>query len=850
MSQQHFQSSIVEKKSLEIIPTIGFLTESLKSVYQSNIWIGASDASNRLGYSLVCFAGGSLGNSPWGKFEYQRNAIYNFIDKSLLKGMVISSSLGNFIDADECKDFYDQFIDIALVCLGPEIPSVPTVIVDNTHGMRELISHLVENHGCRHIAFIRGPEGNQEAEERLRIFHEVLFEHDLSADPQLILNGDFSPEAGIRAAKHLTKNNFNFDAVVAANDDMALGAMKAFQEHNVRVPDDVLVVGFDDIEESRFSAPPLTTIKQPLYEMGGKAIEVIHDILRGNKIENSIIVPASLVTRHSCGCFRHDKIDGNLFEKQKSQLNTKYLQNKIKKVIRPYQTLSNEASVDPLINDLANSFVNALQNSSEQRFLQDIEKTAWNIACSGGDTIGLFHILNVLRQFAVSSFGGVLSDTVEGILHNAYIAISDNSIRAQVNRRLASEHQTTMLRSAGQAIASAFDIDHLLEVIATELANLNIDGCYLSIYDHNNNERWPSHLHLFLAIRDGNKILVDTSNNSFSTPHLAPEGIIEKEEPYSFLIEPLFFMDEQIGLIIFDVRLCRDGLTYEILQQHISSALKGALLMKQVQEQTEELKKHRDSEHAYLEAIKRELALGREIQTSFLPREIPKLQNMEVVAAFQPTGEISGDFYDLFTLPDGRLVMIICDVSEKDLSAALFMTLIRTLIRALAEQALAGAVNPLDAVGITNNYLINHHYGDSVRHMYATLFMAIFDPQTNSINYINAGHNPAALLTNTGEIRMRLDRTGPAIGVSEADFDQKSFEIMSEEILLLYSDGITEARTPEGLLFSQKRLSDLLTQPAASATELINRIESAIKTHTAGTQQSHDITMLGIRKTK
>jgi serine phosphatase RsbU (regulator of sigma subunit) len=171
------------------------------------------------------------------------------------------------------------------------------------------------------------------------------------------------------------------------------------------------------------------------------------------------------------------------------------------------------------------------------------------------------------------------------------------------------------------------------------------------------------------------------------------------------------------------------GYTYEVLRLHLSSALKGALLVRKVQEQAQaleianrQLQKLRDSEHAYLEGIKHELELGREIQASFLPREMPNIKGWELYPAFQPARAVSGDFYDVFMMPDGKLVLVISDVSGKDVGAALFMALIKTLIRALAEQALSGAAHPLDAIQLTNHYLINHHYGNNGRYMYATCF--------------------------------------------------------------------------------------------------------------------------------
>ena len=841
------------------VPAIGFLTESLTSLYQSNLWIGASDAATRSGYSLICFAGGSLSKSSWNEFEPQRNLIYNFINTKNLKGIIIAGSLGNFITGDEFKNFYNRFTDIPLVCLGPEIPTVPTVIADNTHGMRELISHLVEAHNCRRIAFVRGPEGNQEAEERLRIFREVLFEHDLQPDANLVLSGDFSRDAGVKAVEYLLKNEFEFDALVGANDDTALGALKAFQEHHIRVPDEVLVVGFDDIEESGFSAPPLTTVRQPLYEMGSKAVEVIHNCIAGQSIKGTIIVPATLTTRHSCGCFRHHDVDEDLFRTNGDSTTADQrieLREAAEKIIHRLVLHAIDKFDVAMISQLTDTFADEIAGINSGTFIPVINKVAWHLATMGGDVMGLYHVLAVMRQYAMVRSGSTSALSVEGIFQSANMAIADSASRAQANRRLASERRAMVLRSAGQAITSRIDLTELVEIIALELVNLEVDGCYLSLYENPESVSGQITLRLALALHDGKRLSIDTENSIFSAPKLLPEGFLQISGPYSLLIEPLFFRDEQIGMVIFEVRRCRDGLTYEILQQHISSALKGALLMKKVQEQSsalelanKQLQKLRDAEHAYLEAIKHELELGRQIQMSFLPRTVPQISGWEIVTAFQPAREVSGDFYDIFTLPDDKVVLVICDVSGKDVSAALFMALIRTLIRALAEQALSGAAEPLDAVGLTNRYLINHHYGHNGRYMYATLFMAVLDTGDNSVQYVNSGHNPAALIAADGTISQWVGPTGPAIGIMpDAQFLRKTLTLGPNETLFLYTDGVTEARCADGLLFSKQRLSELLSSPVQSAADLVGTIDRAVKEHSAGIAPFDDITMVALRR--
>lgn len=853
-------TSVSSSQTSNGCPVIGFLTESLGSIYQSSCWIGASDEAIKRGYSLICFAGGSLSKSSWDPYEPQRNAIYNFVDTKRLKGLIITGSIGNFITSVDFEKFYSRFASIPMVCLGPGMQSVTSILVDNSNGIRELISHLIEVHSCRKIAFVRGPEGNQEAEQRLKIFREVLLEYGITPDDKLIIPGDFSRDSGAKAVHYLIDNyGRSFDALVGANDDIALGALKAFQELHIRVPDEVLVVGFDDIEESGFSAPPLTTVRQPFYEMGAKAIEVLLNRIENVNMPSIITVPATVTTRQSCGCFRLDSTNDIKFDIPSDEISSVQRQLFYEEIasIMEQSRMSVTGVINPqLIQEFSNSFFDEITGANPGGFLPVVNKVAWMLALAGGDTPGLLKSINVMRQLANAFYCGKIPLQTEELFQSATLAIADAAARAQAHRRLNADRQASLLRNAGQAIASAFDFEKLLSVINSELVKLTINEFWISLYTVFE----PGVKYLKLQSGRSNGRFLDLSEIAvdFRAPSLVPEGVMSIEKPRSLLIEPLFFKEDQIGIIVFDILWCRDGLTYEILRQHISSSLKGALLMKKVQEQAlalelanVQLQKLRDAEHAYLEAVKHELELGREIQSSFLPREIPQVAGWEICPAFQPAREVSGDFYDVFTLPDGKVVLVLSDVSGKDVSAALFMGMIRTLIRALSEQAVSDGSDPLDAVKLTNKYLINHHYGNNGRYMYATLFMAVLDPVLSTFTYVNAGHNPPAIVMANGGVRKWIETTGPAVGIiPDGQFGCNKLYIAPGELLFIYTDGVTEARSPDGELFTKKRLSSILDNPPASASATVSQVECAVKHHCEGKAQSDDITMLVVQRTK
>jgi serine phosphatase RsbU (regulator of sigma subunit) len=267
--------------------------------------------------------------------------------------------------------------------------------------------------------------------------------------------------------------------------------------------------------------------------------------------------------------------------------------------------------------------------------------------------------------------------------------------------------------------------------------------------------------------------------------------------------------------------------------------------------------------------IEFELEKGREIQREFLPNKIPDLPNWEIATCFYPAGQVSGDFYDVFMLPDGNVGLVIADVCDKGVGSALYMALFRSLIRVFAEQAIyctgpgptkisatpvsietiSSSANDqmarLGAVSSTNNYIANLHGREC---MYATLFFGVLNPSTGILSYINGGHEPLYVI-NAGNIKDRLKPTGPAVGLMP-DIIFKSQEIQLEpgDLLVGYTDGVTEARSPEDEIYTRDRLQSLLTQPLKSAAETLERIKTNLFAFIDIAPRSDDVTMLAVQR--
>lgn len=272
----------------------------------------------------------------------------------------------------------------------------------------------------------------------------------------------------------------------------------------------------------------------------------------------------------------------------------------------------------------------------------------------------------------------------------------------------------------------------------------------------------------------------------------------------------------------------------------------------------------------YSKALDAELEKGRQIQIDFLPYELVQKSNLEVAACFHPARQVAGDFYDTFEIKAKHVGLVIADVCDKGVGAALFMALKRSLMRIFSSQnqlqeipatileenqpvqgewigsELSNLVHykALQAVSQTNEYVAQNHWQMS---MFATMFFGLLEPETGILTYINGGHEPLFIVNCSG-IKQTLKSTGPAVGMMPGmKFEIGQIQLESGDILIGYTDGVTEGKNPDGQLFTDKRLQTLLEEPSSSASQLLERVKTNLFNFIDDAPQFDDITMLAVR---
>ncbi|MDD1702990.1 MAG: SpoIIE family protein phosphatase [Methanoregula sp.] len=241
------------------------------------------------------------------------------------------------------------------------------------------------------------------------------------------------------------------------------------------------------------------------------------------------------------------------------------------------------------------------------------------------------------------------------------------------------------------------------------------------------------------------------------------------------------------------------------------------------------------------ERFAKELEIAKGIQQSFLPESAPQIAGIELVAKNVPALEVGGDFYDFIPLAKNRWGLVIADVSGKGVPAALFMALSRTLIRA---STLANS-DPAGAIGHANQLICE----DSKTSMFVTLFYAILDSHAMTLNYVNAGHNPPLLLKEASSDVVLLKAKGIALGVTDdVELQSVKIDLRPGDVLVLYTDGVTEAINVREEEFGEERLLEVITRSRSlPAQTILENILSAINEFAGDQPQHDDITIMVLR---
>lgn len=566
-------------------PTIGFLTANIHVGASRALWRGVLDAAREEGANVISYPGGRLSAAE--DFESERNLILEFVNHDFLDGLVSwTSTLAGTVNSEDVAHFHKRYEPLPIVTLATPLGSSPMISINGYQGMRALVFHLVDVHDYRHLALIRGPEGHPYALERYHAFLDALNERGLPTDPALITPtmswGRGDEAMSVLLDERQLKPGIDFQAVVTVSDLLAIGALNRLAERGIRVPGDVAVVGFNDIEEGRLVRPSLTSVSLPFYHQGKRAVEVLLSMLDGETPPDHIELDSQLLVRQSCGCPSSSvHLAGAVISETRDhdpKTTAKHIQVSLVEQIA--RVISSRGVAATWAKQLFDSFNREIQGGTPGQFRATLDSMLQQGVLDGDETAAWQSTISVFRQELLPTLSIEQQRWAEGLFGQARVVIGEAIQRAQVARQLHAEQQHQTLRDIGQGLITTFDTATLCDVLADRMPSLGIDSCYLALYENPaGSTAWSR---LVLAYSDGERARLGAGGLLFPSCQLVPPHFLPRRR-FSLVVEPLYFQNEPIGFAVFEVGP-PDGDIYEVLRGHISTALKGALLFQEAHE--------------------------------------------------------------------------------------------------------------------------------------------------------------------------------------------------------------------------------------------------------------------------
>jgi LacI family transcriptional regulator len=268
--------------------TIGLLLPEISGAFFPPMLKGIEAGAHEAGYDLLIHSTKQEGPSRRPLGEHNTDGLLIFTDG---------------LEHRELHRLYNiNFPMVLLHQSPPDSLKIPAIAIENKDGAAMLVNHLIEVHGRRRIVFLQGPAGHEDSAWRERGYREALEAHDIQFDPELIASGGFDEEEAFTTIQQMLRDKIEFDAIFAGDDDSAIGAMRALKLAGRVIPDDIAVVGFDDVPFARYLSPALTTVRAPIEAIGREAVRQLVRLMNGEQAEALTLMPTELVIRESCGC--------------------------------------------------------------------------------------------------------------------------------------------------------------------------------------------------------------------------------------------------------------------------------------------------------------------------------------------------------------------------------------------------------------------------------------------------------------------------------------------------------------------------------------------------------------------
>ena len=599
--------------------TIGVFASQVGRSWGAEFIAGINDAAEEHNVNLVHFIGGkmtSILTSDKNKASY---GLYDLAKSDQLDGLLLTADVAYGTNPADLKTFFDFYGNIPIVTQSVEIDRASMFIPNNAEGMRSAVRHLIEEHGYKRIAFLRGIHGQIDAEQRFQAYQDELKAHNLRFDEDLVVDGDYTRESGRAAISTLLdERKLRFQAVVAANDSMAFGALEVLQQRGVHVPEDVAVTGFDDLREAQATGVPLTTVRQSFYTAGKHAMETLLKRINGDSVPKVIVTPTQLLVRWSCGCLPENVRQAAVALRDVAK--TGRLENKREAALRALLNSAGITDRDAELLQFRDAFGRAWDGflltlnskSSSDDFLKTINAMIELMQKNGLAPAVWHNVISMMRRYAL---GGITSYTsmlqAENLFQQARLLTGELSQRAQAYRRLVLEQQENVLHGFSFSMAPAMSMDGIGAAISEHFPAMGIERWYVMFYSDvtapQSISAPPPESYNLLFQYEGAQFEIPQKQIVLGTGQLVPRGKTPENHRYTAVVMPLSLARNRFGFMWVEMGP-RDWEIYVRIRNLVSSALLRVMLVQQKEQAQREVE--RLLEEARERAV--ELAIAKE----------------------------------------------------------------------------------------------------------------------------------------------------------------------------------------------------------------------------------------------
>jgi sigma-B regulation protein RsbU (phosphoserine phosphatase) len=812
---------------------VGLLLRGGSYAYQDEIVVGAHQECDARGVDLYVLAGGNVTVADPRNFVYGLTGVGELDAAVLVKGTMGAGEADPVVRA-----LIARLRPLPTCIIGPPEPGVPCIAVDNSTGVRALTRHLIQKHELRRIAFITGH--GRENDQRLAGYRAGYKDCGLEPEDGLVIRGDFRFTAGQDAVATLFDGGPGCDAIVAANDWMALGALEALRVRGKRVPEDVAVVGFDDVDEARFANPPLTTVRQSPRQMGIEAVRLVLEPLGGSAPRGDVMLDALPQIRQSCGCFRGTRRD----DAEPVQPGGR-AQRAPDHAGWAEATAAQGPGADPsLPRDWSTRLVEALRRDLDDatggRFLAAVDEVVGG-AAELGNVSAWHQPVVALRREVVRDLGAGTAKVAlaESIFERAHILIGDHAERTQGRRRLETEGVFRALEELGSEVRTSLDRSSIGRALSIHLPGLHVKSCAVVVHDGPRAPTGDDQARLIIGWDHERGLTASDASVPFPARQLIPDAF-RPARRHTLMVQPLCFQTEAFGWCLLEMEPPRAAVCEELSAQ-ISTSLKATSLQDRL---VAEATKRERAERSRLE---HEIELAASIQIGILPKD-RRVARLEISTAMVPATEVGGDYFDILPF-DGGAWLGIGDVAGHGLHAGLMMLMIQSIVSAITHGN--PEASPAEVWSGVNAVLHDNVRARLERDEHATLTLLRYDERGG---LVYAGAHEDIVIYRAAERRCERLQTrgvwaGMTLDIAPGTVADDSCQLAPGDTVLLYTDGVTEATNRSGggrQMFGLQRLCRALE---AAAGRSVDEVRDHIMAEVRGfmSAQTDDLTLVVLR---